>query len=33
MPFINLFFEGRAIPLEGVSMLRIEPFKSRWEDR
>jgi hypothetical protein len=32
MPFISLFFEGRGIPLEGVSMLRIEPYKSRWGD-
>ena len=32
MPFVRTFYGGDAIPLEGVASLRIEPYKSRWEE-
>ena len=32
IPFVKLFYENGAVPLEGVSTLRIEPYKSRWEE-
>jgi hypothetical protein len=30
LPFVSLFYGEGAVPLEGVSLLRIEPYKSRW---
>ncbi len=32
MPFVGLFYPGEAVYLQGTSALRIEPFKSRWDE-
>ncbi len=32
MPFVSLFTGEAAVSLEGVSALRIETYKSRWEE-
>lgn len=32
MPFVSLFYGESSVPLQGSSLLRIEPYKSRWAD-
>jgi hypothetical protein len=32
MPFVDLFYSGQAVYLQSSSALRIEPYKSRWDE-